>query len=356
MIRILQLLEFHADFENESIADVLRDGLGGDYQVDRHRIRDNPAGMISAIARLRKIRKNYDVAHAFSSRALMAAAALDVRIIYSPARFPTATDARWLGVIMSIRDVHVVCPTQRMRHAFISHGLKAWRCHFVPPSVVSKPGRCGRDELRALLGFALVEHVMLPCGESTHSAGHDLALWTTSILHELDPKFRFLIWGRGSCAVTLANLNAKGLRPKLLVNAEHKLRRKVGFEELITAADSVIVTASGPVSTLPLRIAMACGVPIIATDSSTVREMLGAHPAATIVDSGKPRVLAQRILDLIDSTGARPNTSDAARTKAVTLLPPVTMLRRYREVFAEATVIDTCPFIGGSAGAGARIV
>ena len=89
MIRILQLLDFHADFENESIADVLRDGLGGDYQVDRHRLRDNPAGMISAIARLRKIRKNYDVAHAFSSRALMAAAALDVRIIYSPARFPT---------------------------------------------------------------------------------------------------------------------------------------------------------------------------------------------------------------------------------------------------------------------------
>ena len=53
--------------------------------------------------------------------------------------------------------------------------------------------------------------------------------------------------------------------PDALRVAEQRLGRRVEFEELLPAADMVLVTRAGPVATLPIAICMAGALPIVAT-------------------------------------------------------------------------------------------
>ena len=355
MTRVLQLLDLNADFESESLADLLREQLGGAYQVARRSLRDNPASSVDAVLKLRRIRGEFDLLHAFSPRGLSVAAMVGGTIVYSPARFPTLQQIRWLRAVMSHREVQVTCPTDTICRAFIERGVDINCCHLIRPAVqFAKIRRRRDDSLRSALGFSPDEHVVLAGGESTRHARHDLALWTASILHVLDPKYRFLLWGRGESAATIANVNQKSLKPGLMSIAQAKLKRRVRFEELIPAADSVLITAAGPIATLPMCISMAAAMPIVSTISTTVCELLEDRHNAILVNSDKPRVIAQKLLDLVEDSSLQWKLADMARTEAYEFFSQTRLLSQFRALMVQTASGEKVELPQPVAGAGLR--
>jgi glycosyltransferase involved in cell wall biosynthesis len=355
LFRVLQLLDLDCDFETESLADLLRDQLGRAFSVTRQIVRDNPASSVGAVMSIRKQRGAFDLLHAFSPRALAIAAMVGGKIVYSPSRFPTREQIRWTRAVMHYRDVQLICPTDTMCRAYVSRGVPIKRCHLVRPAVqFAKINRRRDDGLRRALGFSSNDHIVLAGGESVRGARHDLALWTASILHVLDPKFRFLLWGRGESAATVINVNRKSLKPELMSVAEEKLKRRVRFEELLPAADSVLITANRPIPTLPICISMAAALPIVSTISTTVCELLEDRHNAILVNSDKPRIIAQKLIDLIEDSSLQWKLADMARTEAYEYFSQTRLLNQYRALFSQVIEGSKVEIPLPAAGAGLR--
>jgi glycosyltransferase involved in cell wall biosynthesis len=136
--------------------------------------------------------------------------------------------------------------------------------------------------------------------------------------------------------------------------AERRLGRPVDFEDLLSAADMGIVSASGPVATLPIAIGMAAGLPIVATVTPTVAELLEDRHTALMVPPGVPRLLAQKILQLREDSQLQWSLADAARTEAYEYFSLTRFLEQFRELYRQVAAGGTVEVPEPVAGAGAR--
>ena len=343
MIRVLQLFDRATGFQSERGANSLARDLGPEFVCDVRSIgrRGTYSGSVAALAALRKggSRAAFDLIHAWGIRALtVAALASRNRLIFTPDDAPRRRSIRWLRAVMNYRDIQVICPTSTWRRALVSHGIPIDRCHLIRPGVdFARVRRRRSPELRSALGYGPADRVVLFAGESIRAAGHREGVWATSILHVLESKYKALLWGRGDRAEAHARFARRLGSPKLLVLAEQHLGRAVEFEELLPAADLVLVPASGAVATLPISICMAAALPLVATVSSTVSELLEDRHTALIAPQGSPRALARRILDIEEDATLQWNLADMARTEAYEYFSLSRFVNQHREAYRGAS-------------------
>ena len=339
MLRVLQLIDREPEFEAARTAAALTSSsLGAEFHVEAITIGRGGdfRNVASAAAGLRRSSNSFELAHAFGNSALTAAA-LGTRlpIVYSPSpQLTRPSSIRWLRAISAYRRLEVISSTSTLRRVMVERGIPIERCHLIRPGVDFARVKRRRDpELRAELGFADTDRVILAAGESTRSAAHADAAWAAGILHVADPKYRLLLWGRGPLARQLAALGRRWRIPDSITLAEQRLRRSLDFEDLLPAADLVMVTARGPVATLPIAIAMAAGLPIVSTVTYTVSELLEDHHTALMAPPHKPRLLARRVLDLEEEPGVQWKIADMARTEAYEYFPMSRFLEQWRAVY-----------------------
>jgi glycosyltransferase involved in cell wall biosynthesis len=339
MIRAIHLIQRGVDSQTRTAADQLARQLGGDFRVATHTVTSEFATLAPQSMRLRRTLADepHDLIHAFGPAALACATFVGGRIVYTPARFPSRRAIGWLRAVMSHRDVNVVCPTDTMRRAMVEGGAPIERCHLIRPGVEFAKVRRRRDDaLRASLGFGPDDCVILAAGESTRAAGHHReAAWAASILHVLSPVYKLLIWGRGSVAESTRRFVDRQHLPSLLSIAEQRLGRPVAFEELLPAADLMLVTATQPVATLPVAIGMAAGLPIVATVTPTVAELLEDRHTALFTTKPLPQLIAQRILDLRNDTSLQWSIADMARTEAYEYFSLSRFLQQHRALYEQ---------------------
>jgi glycosyltransferase involved in cell wall biosynthesis len=245
---------------------------------------------------------------------------------------------------MSYRDVRVACPTATMGRAVIERGVPAERVSVIRPGVDFARVRARRDPaLRAALGFDEGHEVMLAIGESTCPAAHHLVTWAGTILNVLDRRTRVLLWGRGPAARSAARLGTKMGHPDLVTSAECRLGRSVELEELTPAADVLVVGATGPVSTLPVAIAMAANLPIVAAVTPTVAELLEDRHTALMTPPGAPKWLAHRARELRADPELRRQLADRARAEAYEFFSQTRFLDDVRAAYAGVPQRDAPP-------------
>jgi glycosyltransferase involved in cell wall biosynthesis len=349
-IRVLHLLGRPPDYQTAraveplSRADALARGpeLSG-VVVDRAdvgpggRWRDRPAAVLG----LRRLVRDLDLVHCWDERALTVAAFAGARrVVYSPQAVPDAAGVRWLRAVMGYRDVQVVCPSAAARRLLVSRGVPLDRCHLVRPGVdFARVRRRPDPAARAALGLAPDDFVVVAPGESTDAADHFLAAWTTSILHVLDTRWRLLLWGRGPRAAYVAARARRLAQPRLLVVADERaaaVRPGAAHEDLLAAADAALVTASGPMASLPVAAAMAAGLPIVSVTTAATAELLEDRHTALMVRDPKPRLLAEKLLSLREDAALRWKVADAAKAEAYALWPLSAFMARWRAVYAQA--------------------
>jgi len=359
MVRILHLLDRDAEFEAERGAESIGRAVGEGFGVTRRTIghggdwRD-PA---TAAAMLRRSTETFDVIHAWGGRALTVAALGGTGkspIVFSPASDTRLRTTQWLRAVMSYRRVEVVCPTSTVHRKLVERGVPLERCHLIRPGVEFSRVKRRRDPaLREQLGLSEHDHVLLAVGESTRAAAHRDAAWAASILHVADPKYKMLVWGRGPSVTSVAHFG-RNVMPDALRIAQRRLGPRVEFEELLPAADTIVVTARASVATLPIAIAMAAALPIVATVTPTVAELLEDRHTALMTAPGKPRLFAQRVLDLIGDSSAQWTLADMARTEAYEYFSFTRFVNQVRSVYRQAVDSDRVEVQQPAPGAGMR--
>jgi glycosyltransferase involved in cell wall biosynthesis len=256
---------------------------------------------------------------------------------------------------MHYRDVNVTCPTATMRRALVERGVPLARCHLIRPGVEFARIHRRRDRaLRAALGLDDSHHVLLAPGESTRHANHRLAAWAAAILNVLDHKTRLLIWGKGPLAASIARFAQSVHQPDLVLLAEHRLHRPVELEELLPPSDMAIIPATGPVSVLPIATVMAAALPIVATVTPTVAELLEDRHTALMTRPDSPRLLTERIFQLRNDPRAQWSLADMARTEAYEYFSLTRFVEEHRTVYRQASAGLPVELIDQPAGAGLR--
>ena len=341
MIRLLHVHDRDADFQAGRAVEQLTGGLGTGFQTRIMTVggRGNWGHLARAAMSLRREARSCDVVHAWGIRALTAVAFGPFgHILFTPTCFPTRRQIAWLRAIIAYRDVHVVCPTVTLQRVFVERGVPLGRCHLVRPGVDFARVKRRRDlQMRHDLGLADAQQVLLGVGESTRGADHHQAVWAGTILNVLDRNTRLVLWGRGPMARAVADFAANLAQPELAVLAEKKLGRRVEFEELFGAADMILISATGPVSTLPVAIAMAAGLPIVATVTSTVAELLEDRHTALMTQPNVPRLLAQRVMQMREDAHLQWSLADMARTEAYEYFSQTRFLEQMRVMYRQAS-------------------
>jgi glycosyltransferase involved in cell wall biosynthesis len=123
----------------------------------------------------------------------------------------------------------------------------------------------------------------------------------------------------------------------LVVVAERKLGGAAHFADIIPAADAVLVAARASAPMLPVAMAMAAGVPVIAVSTPEVSEFVCERETALTVspDEASARTLAQCVLDLrADATTARAMAA-RAREHALRTFSAEEFARRMQSLYEQ---------------------
>jgi glycosyltransferase involved in cell wall biosynthesis len=315
MVQVLHLMGCQPDLQSERTSETLRRAAGPDLEITVRMIGRGGyyrnAGRAALALRFGR-GTLFDIVHAWDVPSVIAACGSPSPIVFSPSQPPTLAP-RWLRMAMVYRNGTVIANTHAMKRAFIGRGIPAFRCNLIPPAAdVTWISSDQRKAIREVLGISDDDHVLLAPGESTRSAGHLLALHTSSILHVLDERYRLLLWGRGTCAGVVARLAGRLRQPRLLIAAEQKLRRHIPFEDLLAAADVALITSTALAPSLPIVKCLATGLPIVAAENEATSELMGASRTAVIVPRPAPRLLAKATLDLIEDPARAADMAKAA--------------------------------------------
>jgi hypothetical protein len=341
MMHCLHVLSTEADFQSRRGAETLAGSRGTECPAQIKTIGRGGTWRSVPFAAAGLRRHDLDLVHAWDMESLAAAALANVRkIVFTPPALPTPRSARWLRLILAHRDVAVVCSSATARRAWVRSGVPEACCRMIRPGIdACRVGRQRDPKLRAALGFGDADHVLLAVGESTRAARHDYSIWAASILHVMDRNQRLLLWGRGATCDSTARLAIRIGHAELCAIAQRKLGRSVDFEELLNAADMALITADRLVSPLPIAICMAAKLPIVATDSPLIKEMLQDQRTALIAPPRVPRRIAQTITDLRTSPELQQALVDRAATQAGDLFGNERFVDQHHALYAQ--------FVGG---------
>ncbi len=237
--------------------------------------------------------------------------------------------------------MHTIAPTATLRRILIEHGINSAHVHLIRPGVDFSQIRSRRDPgLRQALGFSDDDRIILAVGESTRPAAHADAAWAAGILHVANANYKLLLANRGPRARQIARLAKQWRLSKLVTLAPRDSSFDIhhstfSFESLLPAADFFLITARGPVATLPVAIAMAAARPIVSTVTYTTSELLEDHHTALMAPPHQPRLLARRILDFEEDASLAWKLADMARTEAYEYFSRTRFLDQYRTVYRQ---------------------
>jgi glycosyltransferase involved in cell wall biosynthesis len=336
MPSLLHLISTDADTQTRAILEAITTRLAAGFDQTTHTI--GPGGdcrhLPAVVSATKKL--GPDVVYAWGTTAALAAVITKAkRIVYSPDRPIGPSRLRWVRAIASGRNITAVWPTQTQARLATAAGLHPARSFVIRPGADFNAIGPRDGSLRKTFGWAEDDFVLLAPGESTPQSGHDMAVWTCGILNVLSPKFKMLTWGRGDGVPKIASLCRRLRQSEMTRAAQTELARLVRFEEILPAADAVLITAAGIVPTLPIAQAMAAGLPIVTTVTGTVAELVRDNHSALVVPKRSPRALSRKVLDLQADNTLRWNLSGNARADAYERLSITQMIRQYRTLLTQ---------------------
>lgn len=351
MVSVRLILPANPDYPTRLAAEQLRLGLADDFQIELVRLREEGFWHALRTSAVLRGRATPQVTHVWGLTALATAliggpfdgAQGGSPVVYGASAAPRAAEAQWLRAASVYRNIVPVCQTDSARRILVRRGMAYEQCQLIRPGVEFARVSARRDPvLRAALGCAADDRVLLIAGEMTRFSGHDKSILAAALLHLLDPRYRLLLWDRGSRRdATMRYAKAMGLG-NLLVRTAGAIRRDAEFEELLPVADIVISAAEADGQTLALCMAQAAGLPVVAAVAPAVAEVLeDRHNALLVTRAGAPE-LARRVMDLDADAGLQASISRQGRDDAYEFFSLTKMLDAYRALYRQ---------VAGDAGA-----
>ena len=199
---------------------------------------------------------------------------------------------RIIAVSGGIRNLLIAGGLQGERIAVIHSAVDLGRFLVLPE----------RDKSRESLGYAPSDFVVGAIGHLAEHKGHAVLLEAARLLAPEHPSLRFLFVGRGEQEEDLVRrIRTFGLGSTV---------RLAGFAEevaeVLSALDALAFPSlSGEGSPAVLKEAMACGIPIIASRTSGVEEVVRDGTEGILVPPGDAAALAKAILRIASERAMR---------------------------------------------------
>jgi glycosyltransferase involved in cell wall biosynthesis len=198
-----------------------------------------------------------------------------------------------------IERAHVVNSHAVAEHVLRTFGLPRRRVFIVPPSLDPWPERLDRTTARAALRIPDDEFVIVWAGRFDPVKRLDLLVRCAELL-TVSP-VRFLLAGDGPQRGEIEQM----LRVSGAAHIVHLLGWQPALAPILSAADAFLfpsLTEGMPNAVLE---AMACGVPVVASDIPVLRELSGAGDRCILVTSNEPKNYADALLKLRDDPELR---------------------------------------------------
>jgi len=201
-------------------------------------------------------------------------------------------------IFASVKLDFIIFVNQFARNSYGSFSRPPWK--IIPNSIDLKAYRRKKtDELRKKYTFPENELLVGHVARVVPGKGHDVFIEAAGLLSQNENNIRFLIIGDPHIDPSFTRELQKNLRERGL----EETVRFTGFlsapEEFLPCLDVLVMPSMSELQGLVLLEAMACGVPIVASDLEATRELIVHGVTGLLVPPGSGRLFAESIRKMI---------------------------------------------------------
>lgn len=190
-----------------------------------------------------------------------------------------------------------------------------------------------RRELRRRYGLSEGGLVVTIVAALRPEKNHEMLLGAADELRRTEGDVALLIVGEGSEGERLRGL----ARERGLETMARFMGRRGDVPEILAASDVSVLCSHPVVETFPLVVleAMASGLPVVATDVGSIRDMIEDGVEGRIVPSGDVSALVGALRSFARDSALRRAMGDRGRARAVREFSAAGMIRRYGGLFRD---------------------
>ena len=259
-------------------------------------------------------RRNVDLIHAWGPRAATVAAAAGrptVVELFDPLH--ATRHIKRLRAIARTIGFAVICTSQWARRRLIEGGLPPNLCVVVRPAIdFALVNASRRTTLREALGVSAGDFVAITPEPATRNGGHLQAYGAAALLRSANHNIRLIISGHSREQRRIARLDRTTPKPRTLVSPGYAYP----FEQLLPAADALIVPSRGDTSTTAIAWAMASNVAVIGTAVHSVAELIANKLNGLLFKQTPGKDMAPAIAKLLLDRESQEKTKEVARGQA----------------------------------------
>lgn len=171
--------------------------------------------------------------------------------------------------------------------------------------------------------------VILLHGPASRSGGQFFGLWACAILAQVHRNLRVILpYDSAETRRLIRFVEQIGMAAMLV-----RPSASATWEQLLSDADLFLAPAAGEICTEPIALAMAAGVPVVATAVRSVAELIADRHNGLLCKPSEPRLLAGRILTAWEDAGLRRKITDTARGQAFEVFSPRMMSDHYAGLY-----------------------
>jgi glycosyltransferase involved in cell wall biosynthesis len=170
-----------------------------------------------------------------------------------------------------------------------------------------------RERMRAALGLATEQLVVICIGRLIASKGQADLLYAVANLRAICPNIALLIVGSGPEQQSLT----KRAEHIGIADIVHILGARTDIAELLAAADIFVLPSYSEAFSVAIIEAMAAGLPVVATSVGGAPEQLAGGTCGILVPPGNQQCLAATILQLANDSNQRQMLGQAARERVL---------------------------------------
>lgn len=274
-----------------------------------------------------------DVVHAWDPLAAMCAAQArpDLSIALS-VDHPADADrvAKWRRSNDAMYRVALICPAEIVRRRLVEQGAPIERTVVIRPGVdFSFINAVDAAKVRADLGIEDAGPIIAAPGPPVVGDGQLEVVWAVALLQQVWPNIRVLMPGVGAEAQRLRRFVESFQLPQILVCTDDRY----AFWELLKASDACLCGAQRDASSTPLAWAMAASVPIVGPAIHAVAELIADRQNGLLCKRGLPRMLASRMMELLDDRDLGRAVAEHARGQAFEVFGRRRFVDQHRQVY-----------------------